>query len=353
MSDKGRSPSKALVYALAVPILALVYMTTFAGRIWSVVRPYVATFLGVTVIGSLYAETAYRKTPTPMRGAAVAALAVALVFPSFAAPRTVAAASPSEAVISAAMHYVGKNFKLGQEGPKLFDCSGLVYRAFADAGELPRIGGMRLRARGYMQYFVSRGRFTKKEAQAQRGDLVIYNMGEHIGIYLGNGRVVSALVNPWGVSVHSLYGIHEKVSYFLHVNWAGGDAAGSNKGGNGNGGNSGGNTGKGDNAGSSDTAGSGANTGDNSGADSGSSTPATEGQSDKPQPDANSATALGTMNLRESADPSARVIGWVGRGASFNVVDQGTSPAGFVWYQIQTKSGKEGWVYSRWVNRPN
>jgi cell wall-associated NlpC family hydrolase len=353
MSDKGRSPSRLLVYALAMPIFALVYATTFGGRIWSALRPAVATLLGVSVIGSLYAEVAYRKTPTPMRAGAVVALAVVLVVPSLANPRTVAAASPTEAVISAAMQYVGKNFQLGAEGPRNFDCSGLVYRAFADAGELPRIGGMRLRAAGYMHYFVARGRFTKNAAQAQRGDLVIYNMGEHIGIYLGNGRVISALVNPWGVSVHSLYGIHQKVSYFLRVNWGGGDATSGNTGrhtgGNGTGGKTGGNTG-----GSTGDNGNGGNSGGgNTGDGGGSSGPGTQGEGDQQQPQATNAVALGTMNLRDSADPSARIIGWVGRGASFTIIDKGTSPAGFVWYQVQTNSGKQGWVYSRWVSQQN
>ena len=94
MSDKGRSPSKLLVYTLALPIFALVYVTTFGARLWAALRPSVATFLGVTVIGSVYAETAYRKTPTPMRAAAAVGLAVVLVFPSFSAPATVAAAEP-------------------------------------------------------------------------------------------------------------------------------------------------------------------------------------------------------------------------------------------------------------------
>ena len=47
------------------------------------------------------------------------------------------------------------------------------------------------------------------------------------------------------------------------------------------------------------------------------------------------------------------MIGWIGKGGTFKIVDQGTSPAGYVWYQVQTKSGKEGWVYSRWVTESN
>src|SRR3954452_11149390 len=224
MSVNGRSPSKVLVIALALPIFALVYVTTFGARLWAALRPTVATFLGATVIGSVYAETAYRKTPTPIRAAAVVALSVALVAPSFSAPQTVAAADPAEAVIAAARQYLGHNYQLGAEGPKSFDCSGLLYRAFADAGQLPRVGGMRLRAAGYMQYFVSRGRFTRNEADAQPGDLIIYNQGEHVAIYLGDDKAISALINPWGVSIHSVHGVRENVSFYLQINWGGGDA---------------------------------------------------------------------------------------------------------------------------------
>src|SRR6476620_7795520 len=112
MSDKGRSPSRWLVFALALPIFALVYASTFGARLWAAFRPAVATFLGATVISSVYAETAYRKTPTPIRGAAVVALAVALVAPSFTAPLPVAAADPAEAVIAAAREYLGHPFQI-------------------------------------------------------------------------------------------------------------------------------------------------------------------------------------------------------------------------------------------------
>ena len=122
MSDKGRSPSRLLVYTFALPIFALVYVTTFGGRLWAALRPAVATFLGVTVISSVYADVAYRKTPTPLRAGAVATLAIALVFPSFSAPATVAAADPAEAVIQAAMQYLGQSFQIGAEGPRQFDC---------------------------------------------------------------------------------------------------------------------------------------------------------------------------------------------------------------------------------------
>jgi len=126
-----------------------------------------------------------------------------------------------ENVIAAAEQYVGVPYRVGSEGPLLFDCSGLVFRAFSDAGLVDRIGGARLRAAGYMRWFASRGMMTTDEAQAQRGDLVVYNNGSHIGIYLGDGRAISALINPFGVTVHSLHGVSLPVTGFLRPDWSG------------------------------------------------------------------------------------------------------------------------------------
>jgi hypothetical protein len=147
---------------------------------------------------------------------------------SSTAPALTDAAQRVENVISAARAYLGFAYRLGTEGPSTFDCSGLVYRAFADAGELARIGGQRLRAAGYMRWFAKLGRLVADESLAERGDLVIYAGGAHIGIYLGDGRVLSALTT--GVTVHSLGGITLAPTAFLKVDWSGagdtpGDAA--------------------------------------------------------------------------------------------------------------------------------
>jgi cell wall-associated NlpC family hydrolase len=128
-------------------------------------------------------------------------------------------AARAEAVIAIARAQVGIPYRVGREGPDLFDCSGLVYRAFTDAGEGNQIGVARMRAAGYMRWFAARGLLTTNIDDAERGDLVIYNNGSHIGIYLGDGRVISALTS--GVTVHSLEGITLPVTAFLAVDWSG------------------------------------------------------------------------------------------------------------------------------------
>lgn len=130
-----------------------------------------------------------------------------------------ASAERAEAVIEAASRYIGLPYRLGSEGPNTFDCSGLVFRSFADAGELAQIGGARMVAAGYRRWFASREMFTTDLAEAQRGDLVMYGGGEHIGIYLGERKVLSAIVT--GVTVHPLEGISIAVTGFLKVDWSG------------------------------------------------------------------------------------------------------------------------------------
>ena len=149
-------------------------------------------------------------TPAPTTGATQPDPATA------AAP---AYAERVEAVIAAARAYLGTPYRVGTEGPYTIDCSGLVFRAFANAGELGQVGSARLRAAGYMRWFAAHELLTTDSALAERGDLVMYANGEHIGIYLGDGRVISAVVT--GVTVHSLNGISVPVTGFLGVDWTG------------------------------------------------------------------------------------------------------------------------------------
>src|SRR5688500_561799 len=198
MPKNRRSPA-LLAYVFAVPVVIAMYVAIFGARVWAALRPSVATVLGATVVSSIYAGEAWRRAPaTPMRMAATLSLAVVLVAPAIAPVPAAAAANPAEALVEATRQYLGLDFRMGAEGPKVFDCAGLIYRVFADIGELPRIGGMRWGATMYKRWFVARGRFSKDEADADPGDLVVWDEGQHIGVYIGNGKAISALVNPWG-----------------------------------------------------------------------------------------------------------------------------------------------------------
>ncbi len=90
------------------------------------------------------------------------------------------------AVIAAARAQLGVRYTWGGSRPSTgFDCSGLVYHAYNQAGvNLPR-----KTAKGY----TFGGRIIS-QSQAQPGDLVAFTGNDygHMGIYLGNGRIIDA-----------------------------------------------------------------------------------------------------------------------------------------------------------------
>lgn len=346
-----RAPRRALIVTLAIPVIVAVYVAALLGRVWALFRPTVALTLGAAVIGGVYADEALRRAPgrvTPLRAAMIAALAMTVVGASMA-PAPTFAAKPREAVIAAAESYLGVDFRLGAEGPHRFDCSGLMFRIFADAGELPRISGKRLRAIGYMKWFASRGLASKNGGE--RGDLVIWGGGRHIGIYLGDGMVISALTTT-GVTVHRLHGINYRFTTFLKVRWGKNDGTGGGNDG-GQGGNDG-NQGNGGNGGGGDdddaTVGGEGNSGglknggkknkgndggQNAGGDGGNRVP--------------TGLATGTLNLRKQPGPDEKIIGWVSRGSRFKVLGTGHSPSGALWLKIEMANGKTGWIWAHWT----
>src|SRR5688500_1822198 len=121
MPNNRRSPA-LLAYIFAVPVVIAMYVALFGTRIWAALRPAVATMLGATVVGSVYAGEAWRRAPaTPMRMAATLSLAVVLVAPAISPVPAAAAANPAEALVAATRNYLGLDFRMGAEGPKLFD----------------------------------------------------------------------------------------------------------------------------------------------------------------------------------------------------------------------------------------
>jgi cell wall-associated NlpC family hydrolase len=128
--------------------------------------------------------------------------------------------SDARRIIRLARQTLGADFRMGAVGDRYFDCSGLVYRVYKDAGLLSRVGGARRGATSFYQWFKSRGLVSRTNGRP--GDLVVYqhkgeNVIPHMGIYIGNGRVISALINPWGVSTHGLKRLPIPFKAFLHV----------------------------------------------------------------------------------------------------------------------------------------
>ena len=144
--------------------------------------------------------------------ATIFALVVSLVTVTSLAPPA-AAQSPSSRVIAIAKSERGSPYRLGAEGPRAFDCSGFVYYVFRRAHLLDRIGGARLRARGYLAWFRDRGLASR--SNPRRGDLVVWGGGSHIGIYVGDGKAISAVLT--GVRIHRISALDRPFTTYLHT----------------------------------------------------------------------------------------------------------------------------------------
>jgi cell wall-associated NlpC family hydrolase len=100
------------------------------------------------------------------------------------APR---AALPAPAVLEAATAYLGTPYRWGGSTRRGMDCSGLVWRAFHDAGgrQLPRTSAA-----------MAREGLPLTRAELQPGDLVFFATGgggiDHVGIYEGGGSFIHA-----------------------------------------------------------------------------------------------------------------------------------------------------------------
>jgi cell wall-associated NlpC family hydrolase len=120
-----------------------------------------------------------------------------------------------ERVIQIAKEQIGDPWVWGMRGPGAFDCSGLVYYAFQQAHELRVIGGHWLGVAGLRDLYEARHRASRHDPK--RGDLVIWGSSKHVGIYLGRGLAISALVN--GVRIHGVNELYDPFTTYLHVRW--------------------------------------------------------------------------------------------------------------------------------------
>jgi len=144
-----------------------------------------------SVVAVLPAEAA-PTTPVAVDVTPVVKSSPALSEPALAAS---AAAAARAAAVDHAMSKIGSPYRYGASGPNAFDCSGLVTWAFKKVGKsLPRTS----RAMSKVGTPVSRG-------DLQPGDLVFfYKPVSHVGIYIGNGKIVHASTRKSPVKISDM-----------------------------------------------------------------------------------------------------------------------------------------------------
>jgi cell wall-associated NlpC family hydrolase len=108
-----------------------------------------------------------------------------------------AASGKVSAALAWAYAQLGKPYRYGGAGPRSFDCSGLVMRAFAAAGiSLPHSAAAQQHS----------GRRVPL-SQLQPGDLVFWGSpAYHVGIYVGGGRILDAPHTGTDVQIQAIWG---------------------------------------------------------------------------------------------------------------------------------------------------
>lgn len=113
-----------------------------------------------------------------------------------AAEATVTASSKASNVVATAKKYLGVKYKFGAKtgNTSSFDCSSFTQWVFKKNGvSLPRESKAQSKA----------GRYVSK-ANLKVGDLVFfYSPIHHVGIYIGNGKVIHTYGSP-GVTISSI-----------------------------------------------------------------------------------------------------------------------------------------------------
>lgn len=107
-------------------------------------------------------------------------------------------------IVADTWNYVGTPYKWGGTTPSGFDCSGFVNYIFNKHGAyLPRVSSSNLYNMGY----------AVSPSNLKLGDLMFYSLASdgritHVGIYLGNGKMMSA------TSSKGIYAYHSFDSYW-------------------------------------------------------------------------------------------------------------------------------------------
>lgn len=132
-----------------------------------------------------------------------------------AAPAKPASIVASSVIVAFARTHLGARYRFSATGPSSFDCSGLVWRVFEQAHLGRKVTSHSARA----IYLAYRNRGLASRSNPQVGDLVVWGYGSHVGIYIGRGLAISALVG--GVRIHRINALTTPFTAYLHTDLAG------------------------------------------------------------------------------------------------------------------------------------
>ena len=127
------------------------------------------------------------------------------------APATVPAsgAATGNDVVAMAKKYIGVPYVWGGTNPATgMDCSGFTQRVFKDLGiEIPRVVSDQMR----------QGTPVASLADAKPGDLLVSFGGDHISIYLGNGKAIDAPVPGKTIQIRDAWEQHSNLTSIRRI----------------------------------------------------------------------------------------------------------------------------------------
>jgi cell wall-associated NlpC family hydrolase len=169
----------------------------------------IAAAAGVAILGSVAPAQAYAELPASPAATSWAPASSSLGSqgsydtPAPVAAQTASSVSPQSTaiteiapatggIVGTAMQGVGTGYVWGGTSFGAWDCSGFTGWVYAQQGiDIPRTSFQQIAA-------------ATPTSTPQPGDLVSQNGGNHIGIYIGGGKMVSALNPTQGTFVHSV-----------------------------------------------------------------------------------------------------------------------------------------------------
>jgi cell wall-associated NlpC family hydrolase len=102
----------------------------------------------------------------------------------------------------------------GAIGPSAFDCSGLVRYVYNHVGMGRHLGGGHS---ARMQYLWGRAHHLNSSRRPRIGDVAVWGHGRHVGIYIGNGLVISALNTRLDIRVTRVHALTDPFTTFIHT----------------------------------------------------------------------------------------------------------------------------------------
>jgi cell wall-associated NlpC family hydrolase len=102
----------------------------------------------------------------------------------------------------------------GGTGPSAFDCSGLVRFAYRRAEISYRLGGGHS-ASAMLRW--AREHDKTRQHNPKKGDVVIWGNGSHAGIWIGDGKVISALNPTQDIKITRLHALGAPFTAFIRT----------------------------------------------------------------------------------------------------------------------------------------